>query len=765
MVNSLIDPNQLKSEMTVVRSELEGGENDPETLLNRAVWASAYHVHPYHWPVIGWRVEVEHIPRNALYAYYKRYYGPNNATVVIVGDFNTANALAMVRHYFGGIAPIPPPPAVYSQEPSQDGQHRVIVNRAGTLSYLDMAFHIPEGKAPDFYALDVLSEILSGGRTARFYQTLVETGLAISANGGDPTLHDPSLFEVNVTPRPGVALADLEKATLEQLERLKTEDVSAEELSRAKNLIQADFIYQRDSVTAQATLLGRYDSWTGWRYLSTYLDHIRAVTPADLRRVAQKYFVEANRTVGWFVPTTEPASPGAGPVGEGAARAEPAPPNARPIPLPKPSPALARSAPVTRTVLENGVVVIVSPNRTNPTIALSGNMATAGSDQDPANRSGLSAMTAGMLSRGTQQRSSLEIARELETTGASTSFSAEDDALYFRGAALSKDLDRLLDVLADEMRQPTFPAAELDKLRQQSLAGLQQELQNPSARAHRVFLRSIFPSGHPYRPPTLEETAASLKAMTRDELEAFYRAHYGPDTAILVIVGDVSPEQAVAAVRRHFGDWARNPSAPRLKPPNPPLQQQPAREVISMPDKSEVDVDYGFAGGLARKDPDFYAAQVMSTILGGGSGLDNRLARRIRDQQGLVYGIYSYFDGGKVAGPFTVSFGSNPANAHRALTSLQQEVNRIHAEGVTDKEREEAIAYITGTFPVRLETNAGVAQIVLVAEYYGLGMDYIRKYASYYEAVTTSAVNEAARKHLHPDRATVVMAGSVPSGG
>src|SRR5207245_2244091 len=367
MVNSRIDQAQLKSEMTVVRSELEGGENNPEELLNRAVWAAAYHVHPYHWPVIGWRVEVEHIPRDALYAYYKRHYGPNNATVVIVGDINTARALAMVRHYFGGIPPIPPPSPVYSQEPPQYGEHRVVVNRGGNLSYLEIAYHIPEGKHPDFYALDVLSQILSGGRTARFYQTLVETGLAVSANGGDPTLHDPSLFEVDATPRPGapwaIALADLEKATLAQLERLKTEDVSQEELRRAKNQIEADFIYQRDSVTAQATLLGRYDSWTGWRYLETYLDRIRAVTPADLRRVAQKYFVEQNRTVGWFVPTAEPASPGAGPVGEAAARAEPAPPNARPIPLPQRSPALARSAPVTRTVLDNGMVGIVSPNR------------------------------------------------------------------------------------------------------------------------------------------------------------------------------------------------------------------------------------------------------------------------------------------------------------------------------------------------------------------------------------------------------------------
>lgn len=762
MVNSLIDPGQFKSEMTVVRSELEGGENNPQELLRRAVWASAFEVHPYHWPVIGWRVEVENVPRDAIYGYYKQHYAPNNAVVIIVGDFDTDRALAMVRHYFGATPRIPTPPPVYSQEPPQHGEHRVVVNRAGNLSHLKIGYHIPEGKHPDFYPLDVLSQVLSGGRSARFYQTLVETQLAVAASGGDPTLRDPSLFVVSATPRPGVALADLEKAALAQIERLKNEDVSDEELRRAKNQIEADFIYQQDSVTDQAERLGYNEMAVGWRYLETYLDRIRAVTAADLRRVARQYFIETNRTVGWFVPTAGPGSPGASPVGEAAARAEPAPPGARPIPLPKPTPALKRATRVTRTVLDNGMVVIVSENKSNPTVALHGNMATAGSGRDPADRPGLAGMTAGMLSRGTERRSSLEIARELETVGASTSFSTDDDALNFGGGALSKDLDRLLDVFSDELRHPTFPAAELDKLRQQSLAGLEQELENPGARARRAFLRAVYPPGHPYRPETVEEAQASLKAMTRDELAAFYRRHYGPDTAILVITGDVTNDQALAAVRRHFGDWARNPDAPRQLPPNPPLQERPVREVIAMPDKSEVEVYYGFAGQLTRKDPDFYAAQVMNTVLGGGSGLVSRLARRVRDQEGLVYGIYSYFDSGKVAGPFTIELGTNPGNVNRALTSLQRQVAQMHDQGITDRERAEAVAYITGFFPVRLESNAGVAGILLVAEYYGLGMDYIQKYPSYYEAVTTSQVNEAARKHLHPERAAVVIAGSVP---
>jgi zinc protease len=761
MVNSRIDAGQIQAEMTVVRSELEGGENNPNRLLSQAVWATAFQTHPYRWPIIGWRSDVENMPRDAVYNYYKRHYGPNNAVVIIVGDFETERALAMVRQYFGRIPKIPEPPKVYTQEPPQRGERRVVVNRAGNLSHVMLGYHIPEGKHPDFYALDVLSQLMSGGRSARLYQTLVETQQAVSAAAYNPTLIDPSLFMVQATARPGGALGDLEKKVLEQIDRLKNEDVTEEELQRAKTQIEADFIYQQDSVTEQADRIGYYEMVAGWRYLDTYLERIRAVKPADIRRVSQQYLTENNRTVGWFVPAAGEAPSGGGPVGEASARVEPAPPNARPIPLPKPSPALQRQNRVTRTVLENGIVVIVSENRSAPTIALQGNMATAGGVRDPKDRPGLSSMTAGMLNRGTEKRSSLQIAQELESAGASTSFGVEDDALTFSGSALSKDFDRLLDVLADQLRRPTFPSEELDKLRQQSLAGLQRELEDPDSMARRAFLRRIYPDGHPLRPSTVAEQEASLKAITRDELASFYRRHYGPDTMIVVIAGDVSADQAVAALRRRLGDWARNPGAPRDLPPNPPLQAQAAREAIPMPDKSEVAIYYGFAGQLARNDPDFYAAQLLSNVLGGGTGLESRLARRIRDQLGLVYGVYSYFDAGKVAGPFVVSMGTNPANAERALTSLQEEIRRIREQGVTDRERQEALAFLTGYFPVRLESNSGLAQVLLIAEYYNLGMDYIQKYASLYGAVTTEQVNAAAKKHLHPDRATTVLAGSV----
>jgi zinc protease len=226
MAHSRIDTADLASEMTVVRSELEGGENDPETLLRRAVIAAAFEAHPYHWPVIGWRSDVEQMPRDAIYRYYKTHYGPNTATVVIVGDFDTARALAQVRRHFGALKPIPPPPPVSTTEPPQRGERRVVVKQAGPLPIVTLAYKAPAARSPDFYALDVLATVLGEGRASRLYQALVEKEVASRVEAGAPSLHDPFLFFLTATARPGVAVARLIRDTLSGYARREDREFS-----------------------------------------------------------------------------------------------------------------------------------------------------------------------------------------------------------------------------------------------------------------------------------------------------------------------------------------------------------------------------------------------------------------------------------------------------------------------------------------------------------------------------------------------------------
>jgi len=316
-------------------------------------------------------------------------------------------------------------------------------------------------------------------------------------------------------------------------------------------------------------------------------------------------------------------------------------------------------------------------------------------------------------------------------------------------------------VVSDQLRNPAFPAEQIDKLRFELLSSLEQEDEEPSARAARAFAGAVFPPGHPYWSPSAEEEKAILKSLTRQDLVAFHSARFAPNSIILAIVGDIDPKQAADLVQRYFDDWQPREG---LKAPEytiVPRQTQGKRIVITMPDKAEVDVVYGFSAGLTRSSPDYYAVRLLNWILGGGS-FGSRLMSDIRDRQGLVYGVFSDIDAGLGAGPFLVSFGANPANVDTAVTSMHKLIADLRDKGVTPEELERAKSVITGSYPIRLSTNAGVAAQMLVAEIYNLGLDYPERYVSLYRSVTQEQVNGAAKRYLEPEMGTLVLAGTYP---
>jgi zinc protease len=759
MVNSRIDKADLDSEMTVVRSELEGGENNPGRLLWREVVATAFIAHPYQWPVIGWRSDVENVPRDEIYRYYKTHYGPNTATIVIVGDFDTARALALVRRHFGALKPIPAPERIYTAEPPQRGERRVTVRRPGALPIVMAAYKIPQAASPESYALEVLAMVLGEGRTSRLHQALVEKGLASSAGASNPALRDPFLFEVTATARPGVSADQLEAALLAEVDHVREAPITAEELRRAQSRVEADFVFQTDSVTSQARQIGYWAMVADWRYLTTFLDGVRALTPEAIQEVAEKYLVPDGRTVGHFIPATG-GGPAAPPPREASARVEPPKRGDRLLPLPAPSKAPPATRQVTRFTLPNGIRVVVQDNPANPTFALRASLP-AGSVVEPEAKLGVAGFTAGMLTRGTERQTMLQFATALEDVGASLGASADGLNTSISGGAQAKDFDLLMDLFVDMLRRPAFPPADLERLRGEHLAGLAQAKESPDRLAERAFQRAVYPPGHRLRPHTVEEEQAAATAITREDLVDFHRRQYGPDKLIVVVTGDVRPERVRAALESRLGDWARNPAAEPLSQLDLPLQAAPEKVLIRVPDKAQTAIRWGHAGGLRRSDPDFYATQVLSLILGGG-GLTSRLSTAIRDERGLAYSVGGFFDANLYPGAFQVGMGTNPANAAKAIAVLEQEVRRIREQGITKRELDEALAYLTGRFPLRLETNAGLADILWAMEFFQLGDDYIDRYADYYRAVTVTQVNEAAKAHLHPDQATLAVAGTLP---
>jgi zinc protease len=770
MSSATLLQKDLDAEWTVVRSELEGRENDPGSLLFNETMAAAFKAHPYQWPVIGWRSDVQHTNAADLMTYYKTYYVPNNATLVVVGDVKADDVFAQAKKYFGGIRKAANPPQWATPEPDQRGERRVTVRRQGKVPFESIIWHVPALTHEDAPAVMLLDQVLGTGRLSRLYQQVVEKRIAVSAWSSTLLLRDTSIFMVGGMAGEGQDIKTIERAVLAEVERMKITPPTADEMARGRRQLEASIIFSRDSVTEQAEQLGYYQTVAGdWAFLDRLPERLKAVTPEDIARVAKTYLTEDNRTVGVFEPTSAGAKAGTitppGPAGyhDGdAARNSLTPPpsrgaGARGV---KAAPATTGvKAPVAREriVLPNGLVLVVQENHANPTLAIDMSMR-AGKAYDPAGRAGIATMIADLLDAGTKTRTANQIAEELEGSAASISAGTGWETVGIHGKALIGDAELLVRNLADLVRNPIFPDAELAKMREQNLAGLAYTRDQTSQNAYRAFYRAVLPEGHPYRVASFDEEEAGLKAITRDDLLAFHQARYTPRTAIVVVVGDVKTTDIRALVEKYFGDWQGE--TPKLVTFPPVPAAAASRVVTRIPDKAQVNIYAGYAGGLRRTDPDYFAAQVMNMILGGGGALNSRLGDVIRDKNGLVYGVYSGFHASTGAGPWYTAMGVNPANVDKALDLLKAEIARMRDGGATQQEVDETIAYVTGAHAIALETNAAIAGELLDAEYFNLGLDYPERFSALYRAVTRDQVNAAAKKFLQPDNLVTSIAGS-----
>ncbi len=409
-----------------------------------------------------------------------------------------------------------------------------------------------------------------------------------------------------------------------------------------------------------------------------------------------------------------------------------------------------------RVALPNGLVLVLRENHANPTVAVQG-LVRAGGIFDPQERSGLASFVAAMLDRGTERRTALEQAAAIEDLGAHLSFEGGSETVAVTGTALSEDLPTILDVAADALRHPAFAPDQMEKARDELLIEVRMADDNTASVAARAANRHLYPAGHPYHESPIG-TEPSLRAVTREDLVRFHARHYGPQTALLVLVGDLTPERAVPLVEAAFGDWAPLVAPPAFAVPAPPRPACPQRASIVMPGRSQTDVVWAIRG-FARTAPDYYAAMIMNYVLGGGS-LSSRLMDHLRDREGLVYGVYSMLHAGIGAGPIQIRAGTNPANVTRSIDGIAEQLRLMHDGGPTAEELEEAKGYLTGVFPVRLESNSGVAGQLLAAELYGLGLDYLERYVGLIRGVTLEETRAAARRYLDPKAYALAVAGT-----
>lgn len=768
MTNSLFDPEETESERTVILSERQGAINQPTYQLYEEVVGTAFRVHPYRHMVIGYEEDLKTMGRDDLYDHYRRAYRPNNAFISAAGDFDAEELAAKIEQYFGAIEPGPALAPVRAVEPPQRDERRTVLRRPSPTAYLRMGFKTPAGRHPDSVPLLVADAVLSGGkamglggggpmgRSARLYRSLVAAGLARSAGSDVDMYVDPYLLLVGVTALPGVDPDKIEHVIDGELTRLATETVPDEELARAVKQVKAQYVYSAEGVTNQAFWMGQMEIVDTYRRAETIIDEIEQVTADDVRRVAATYLVPSNRTVGWLLPDDTASGGGVEGTEEELAAVVPVRWWGIGGPANRANDANGSSqrAPFERAELANGTVVLGQVQIDDPTVAIRFRLE-AGAALDPAGKHGLAAFTARTLTRGTSSMTFEAFNETTDSLGASVSVDPGRTFVEVHVRSLREDVPALLDLVADILRHPTFPVEEVDKVRQEISASLREQDNDTRSVSDRLVRTMIYPEGHPYRHRTFGEQE-SLATISRDDLVAFHKQHYGPRVMTIAVVGGIDSFQAfIGDVERRFADWESD--ATRPTPPPAPTLPTSATETKGIPGKSQADVAIGMPT-LSRLSPDYYPLEMGNLIL-GRLGLMGRLGENVRDKQGLAYYAYSSIESGRQASIWIARAGVDPSNVERTRTGVVDELRRLRQEPVTDEELSDAKSYLTGSLPLALESNDGVAATLLAIEHYDLGLDYLDRYPDLINAVTTDEILTAAQTHLDPDRLVVGVAG------
>ncbi|NDJ16727.1 M16 family metallopeptidase [Myxacorys almedinensis] len=787
MQGALMTADALKSENRVVISELQGYENSPSYRLSRAVMKAAMPTSPYGLPVGGTKADVEKFTIEQIRSYYQNYYSPNNATLLIVGDFQTEPTLKAVEDLFGKVpnrgraaqaatdtpmaqAQIPQraSEAQKANSPNNAPQNPVkspiVLREPGSAFLMQAVYPLPAAKHADVPAINVLDSVLTQGRSSRFYQTLVEGGLASDFSGYAATMISDGWYHLSATAAPEQTLTKLSQAVESVLADIRSKGVTPEELQRAKTQLRSYILLRNRDVTSQAFQLGDDQTTTGdYQRTDRLLAAIETVSAADIQRVAKAYFTPEKLTLGYFEPSTfdktagGTASPGQT-TGQTVEQFNAGPPVA-PSLVAKYLPAIAKApnqpaqALPEKVVLPNGLRVLLLRDPSTPTVSLSAHVL-AGQEFDRAEKSGLAKLTADNLTNGTTTKDALTLAKTLDDRGISFEISANRESVLMNGSALIEHLPILIQTMADVTQNASFPEQELELSRQRAITALKVQMDNPQYVARQVFQQTIYPENHPFHS---FPTEASLSAIARQDLVDFHKAHYRPDTTIIALVGDFDPAAVKTLLQNELGNWKAEAKAPMLVLPTVAQPTQVVRRYQGIPGKTQSVTLLGNAG-IDRKDPRFYNALVMNQILGGDT-LSSRLGGEIRDRQGLTYGIYSYFQAGNRQGPFLVSMQTAPEDADKAIASTLKLLEQVRTQGIETAELTTAQRSLTSSYPVDLANPESLTNTILMNEVYGLNVAELRQYPNQIERVTQAQVDRAANELLHPDRIVVVTAG------
>lgn len=771
MVNMTFDSDLTARERGIIVSEREGSENRPSSWLHEVFMQEVFRSFPYGHMVLGHKDDIKATTAAALTDHYQRYYRPNNATLVVAGDFETDRLLEMVQRHFGPLAPGAPVQRLAGAEPAQTAERRCTVRRPGPNPHLMAGYRMPAADHPDQASLTVLAAILSGapsmsaggggmGRSSRFHRKVVSSGTAAWAGASPWGLEHGGLFLLNATPVPGISPERLEEALFSEVEALRQGPVPSDELERAKKQVRAQFVYAMESAMNQARILGATALTQGVARFDNALQENEAVTADDVLRVAQTYLDQRQRTIGWFLPeagagaaaTTPYTAPQSG-SGTTPAYQQPRQVQASPPTLGVRTRILDQAR-IVRQTMPGGATLLVYPAKTIPSLLVRVQME-AGPGRDPVGKEGLAQMTAQLLTRGSRSLTAEELALKTDSLGMSIRVDTGRETAVASLKCLPEDMATGLGLMAEVLRAPTFPQDEMDRMRDRLLLAVREADSDTRAVAAKHLLEGLYPEGHPYR-SSANGTGESLQGLVRADLEAFHQAHYGPSGAIITVVGNVDPAAVQQGLLQAFAAWSGGSGRPDV-PPVPVVQ--PGQLHVAISGKSQADIALGWTL-VDRSHPDFLALEFLATLFGGnGTPASSRLFRDVRERYGLSYYQFASFGGALGPAAWTTHIGVNPARVDFAIAVLKQELRKLTTEVVPAAELEGLQSFLQDFPAVQHESPERVAARLAELERFGLGLDYVERYPDLVRSLTAQQLQDVAARHLDVDRLFLVIAG------
>lgn len=752
MVNSYIARKDLDTEMTVVRNEMERGENDAGRILFERVMSAAYQWHNYGKSTIGARADVEGVNIERLQNFYRTYYRPANATLIVAGKFDPVKVRGWIAGSFG---PLQNPkidlPPLYTLDPAQDGEKSVTVRRVGGSPSLYALYHVPPGAHPDYAAVSALNLILGDTPSGRLHTRIVEKQLAAAAFAFSQGLQDPGFTLLGLSLAPGQDMDKARQAMLETIESLGSEPVTQEELDRAKLKILTRWDLRFTNPEQVGVALSEAIAQGDWRLFFLSRDQVRNLKLADVNRVAQTYLLRDNRTLGTYLPTEKPVrAPAPAMVNVAtlvkdykgdAAAAQTEAFDASPANI---------DARTQTSALANGMKLSVLAKGARGK-AVSGSIELRfGDEKTLFGQDSIGAATAAMLNKGTRTLSRQQIQDRFDQLKAQVSFGGGATGVSVGIKTTRENLGAVVALVGQVLREASFPAAALEEYKRQGLAAIDEQRSDPEAIVENELERygNPYPKGDVRYAATFDEMVENTKSLTAEQLQAFHRKFYGAQFGQAAFVGDLDGAQVTAAMKAALGDWNSPSSYTRV--PQPRIDVQPKRMVFKTPDKQNAYMQVEQAVALSDNDADYPLLTLANFMLGQGGS--SRLWVRIREKGGLSYDVragvswnnYEQNSGWKATAIFA------PQNRGQVETAFREEISRALKDGFTEKELADAKQSLLGFRRLSRAQDANLAGGMASNLKLNRTFAVAQKVDDAIAAATLEQVNAALRKHLQP---------------